>query len=159
MAKARQTKLATRRPATIQPLTALRPKAAAADAVAPTPVLPTLSTLTKGETLTLPNLYFTRSMAALLPTSYPTLNALAHTLQQQPTLRLTIAGHTDNIGDATLNQKLSEQRAQVVRRYIVQQGIDSLRLATVGYGGTRPVADNHDPRQRPRNRRVEVVVE
>ncbi|MBO3271183.1 PA14 domain-containing protein [Hymenobacter defluvii] len=157
--KVRQTRRATLRPATIQPLTALRPKAAAADAVAPTPVLPTLSMLTKGETLTLPNLYFTRSTAALLPTSYPTLNALAHTLQQQPTLRLTIAGHTDNIGDATLNQKLSEQRAQVVRRYLVQQGIDSLRLAAVGYGGTRPVADNRDPRQRPRNRRVEVVVE
>ncbi|WP_185282121.1 PA14 domain-containing protein [Hymenobacter sp. NBH84] len=159
VAKARQTKLATRRPATIQPLTALRPQAADADAVAPILLLPTLNTLTKGETLTLPNLYFTRSTAALLPTSYPTLNALARTLEQQPALRLAIAGHTDNVGDAALNQHLSEKRAQVVRRYLVQQGIDSLRLAAVGYGGTRPVADNRDPRQRPRNRRVEVVAQ
>ena len=113
--------------------------------------------LRKGETLTLPNLYFTRSTAALLPTSYPTLNALAHTLHQQPTLHLEIAGHTDNIGNAALNQRLSEQRAQVVRRYLVQQGVDSLRLTAVGYGGTRPVADNRDPQQRPRNRRVEVM--
>ncbi|UOR04566.1 PA14 domain-containing protein [Hymenobacter aerilatus] len=142
-----------------QPLAALRPQTTTTDTATPPPTLPTLRTLTKGETLTLPNLYFTRSTAALLPTSYPTLNTLARTLQQQPALRLTIAGHTDNVGDAQLNQRLSEQRARVVRRYLVQQGIDSLRLAAVGYGGTRPVADNHDPRQRPRNRRVEVIVE
>ncbi|WP_311181763.1 OmpA family protein [Hymenobacter volaticus] len=55
--------------------------------------------------------------------------------------------------------RLSEQRAQVVRRYLVQQGIDSARLVARGYGGTRPVADNRDPQQRARNRRVEVVVQ
>ena len=47
----------------------------------------------------------------------------------------------------------------MVRRYLVQQGIDSLRLTARGYGGTRPVADNRDPQQRPRNRRVEVIVQ
>ncbi|MBC6610400.1 OmpA family protein [Hymenobacter sp. BT507] len=158
-ARARPTKPTVRRLPSPRPLATLGPQAVSADTAAPPPTLPTLRTLAKGATLTLPNLYFTRSTAALLPTSYLTLNALARTLRQQLTLRLTIAGHTDNIGDAALNQRLSEQRAQVVRRYLVQQGIDSLRLAAVGYGGTRPVADNRDPRQRPRNRRVEVVVE
>ncbi|UOQ66356.1 OmpA family protein [Hymenobacter volaticus] len=46
-----------------------------------------------------------------------------------------------------------------MRRYLVQQGIDSARLVARGYGGTRPVADNRDPQQRARNRRVEVVVQ
>ena len=95
----------------------------------------------------------------MLPASRPTLNSLARTLRQQPALRLEIAGHTDNVGEPVLNLRLSEQRAQVVRKYLVQQGIDSARLVARGYGGTRPAADNHDPQQRARNRRVEVVVQ
>ena len=117
--------------------------------------LPDLSGLNSGATVALPNLYFTQSTAALLPSSRPTLNALARRLREQPAMRLEIAGHTDNVGEAHLNLRLSEQRARVVRRYLMQQGIDSVRLTAVGYGGTRPVADNRDPRQRARNRRVE----
>ena len=122
-------------------------------------LLPDLAALSRGGSVTLPNLYFTQSTASLLPTSRPTLNALARRLREQPALRLEIAGHTDNVGDAALNLRLSEQRARVVRRYLMQQGIDSVRLAARGYGGARPVADNRDPQQRPRNRRVEVVVQ
>lgn len=121
--------------------------------------LPDLAALSKGAAVTLPNLYFTQSTAALLPSSRPTLNALARTLRQQPTMRLEVAGHTDNVGEAALNLRLSEQRARVVRQYLVQQGVDSARLTARGYGGARPVADNRDPQQRPRNRRVEVVVQ
>ncbi|MCA8833233.1 OmpA family protein [Hymenobacter sp. BT728] len=123
--------------------------------VAELPVL----TITKGSAMVLPQLYFTQSTAVLLPASRPTLNALARVLREQPALQLEIAGHTDNVGEPALNQRLSEQRARVVRRYLVHQGIDSTRLTTRGYGGTRPVADNLNPRQRPRNRRVEVVVQ
>ncbi|MDF7812380.1 PA14 domain-containing protein [Hymenobacter sp. YC55] len=121
--------------------------------------LPDFRTLSRGATVTLPNLYFTQSTASLLPTSRPVLNSLARTLRAQPTLRLEIAGHTDNVGEPVLNLRLSEQRARVVRRYLVQQGIDSARLVARGYGSTRPVADNRDPQQRVRNRRVEVVVQ
>ncbi|AHJ99632.1 OmpA family protein [Hymenobacter swuensis] len=134
---------------------------APARAVVPPDTLPVrldgLAQLTKGQRLTLPNLYFTQSTADLLPSSRPTLNALARRLREQPAMRLEIAGHTDNVGEAALNLRLSRQRARVVRQYLVQQGIDSVRLAARGYGGTRPVADNRDPQQRPRNRRVEVV--
>lgn len=121
--------------------------------------LPALSATNKGAAVTLPNLYFTQSSTNLLPTSRPTLNSLAQILRQQPALRLEIAGHTDNVGEPTLNLRLSEQRAQVVRKYLVQQGIDSARLVARGYGGTRPMANNGDPQQRARNRRVEVVVQ
>ena len=122
------------------------------------PALAELGNLAKGAAVELPNLYFAQSTAELLPSSRPTLNELAQTLRRQPALRLEVAGHTDNVGEAHLNLRLSQQRARVVRRYLLQQGIDSVRLTAVGYGGTRPVADNRDPQQRPRNRRVEVVV-
>ncbi|RZL13210.1 MAG: hypothetical protein EOO62_08815 [Hymenobacter sp.] len=149
-----------RRRAATPPVALRRP--APAGPVLPPPALaplPALATLPRGTAVALPSLYFTQSTADLLPASRPTLNALAQELRQQPALRLEIAGHTDNVGEADRNLRLSRQRAQVVRRYLVQQGIDSLRLTARGYGGTRPVADNRDPQQRPRNRRVEVVVQ
>jgi outer membrane protein OmpA-like peptidoglycan-associated protein len=137
-----------RRPAPVRPVL---------PASIPAP-LPILAALPRGTVVALPSLYFTQSTASLLPASRPTLTALVQALRQRPALRLEIAGHTDNVGKADQNLRLSQQRAQVVRRYLVQQGIDSLRLTARGYGGTRPVADNRDPQQRPRNRRVEVVV-
>ncbi|UOQ73085.1 PA14 domain-containing protein [Hymenobacter cellulosilyticus] len=134
------------------------PKPVVVRVAEPVVELPDLSALSKGAAVTLSNLYFTQSTATLLPTSRPALNALAKKLREQPGLQLEIAGHTDNVGEPAKNLRLSEQRAQVVRRYLVQQGIDSVRLTARGYGGTRPVADNRDPQQRPRNRRVEIVV-
>lgn len=153
----------TRPAAFVRPV-AKRPVAARlAPLAAPTlpapPLLPDLATLRRGTAVPLPNLYFTQSTADLLPASRPTLNLLTQELRQRPELRLEIAGHTDNVGDAALNLRLSARRALVVRRYLVQQGIDSLRLTARGYGGSRPVADNRDPALRPRNRRVEVVVQ
>ncbi|RSK46495.1 PA14 domain-containing protein [Hymenobacter perfusus] len=140
---------------------AASPASPVARAIAPPDTLPVrleeLARLAKGQRLTLPNLYFTQSTADLLPTSRPVLNQLARRLREQPAMRLEIAGHTDNVGDAALNLRLSRQRARVVRQYLVQQGIDSVRLLARGYGSARPLADNRDPQQRPRNRRVEVV--
>lgn len=143
-----------RRLVTGRPVAAIAPP----PAIAP-PLLPALGVLPQGTVVALPSLYFTQSTADLLPASRPTLNALAQELRQRPVLRLEIAGHTDNIGEANRNLQLSRQRAQVVRRYLVQRGIDSLRLTARGYGGTRPVADNRYPQLRARNRRVEVVVQ
>ena len=131
----------------------------APDSARPRPTLANLATLSRGASVELPNLYFTQSTADLLPASRPVLNELAQALHRYPGLRLEVAGHTDNVGEAHLNQRLSEQRARVVRRYLLQKGIDSVRLTAVGYGGTRPVADNRDPQQRPRNRRVAVMVQ
>ncbi|GAB3829045.1 OmpA family protein [Hymenobacter jeollabukensis] len=141
---------------------AQRPEPAGRRAAVPAVVglgdsLPDLTKLRRGETVALKRLYFGQSQARLLPTSQPELKRLVRVLQEQPALRFEIAGHTDNVGDAQKNQVLSEQRARVVRAYLVQHGIDSARLTAVGYGGTRPVADNRDPQQRPRNRRVELV--
>lgn len=117
-----------------------------------------LNKLRRGQAVELKHLYFEQSKARLLPTSQPELNRLVRLLQAQPALQFEIAGHTDNVGDVQKNQTLSEQRARLVRAYLVQRGVDSVRLTAVGYGSTRPVADNRDPHQRPRNRRVELVM-
>ncbi|UYZ58193.1 PA14 domain-containing protein [Hymenobacter latericus] len=151
-------------PAPARVAAAAQPRRAVAEppkAAAPTPAVADLSELHKlpaGAAVELRHMYFEQSKARLLPASLPEMERLAQILKDNPALRLEIAGHTDNVGDANLNQVLSQQRAEVVRDYLVRQQIAAERLLAVGYGGTRPVADNADPQQRPRNRRVEVVV-
>ncbi|GAB3853995.1 PA14 domain-containing protein [Hymenobacter terrigena] len=113
-----------------------------------------LSRLAVGETVTLPELYFNQGQARLLPPSRAALDQLAAILSAQPTLRLEVQGHTDNVGNAELNRQLSQQRAEAVCLYLTAHGVGTAQLRPVGYGGTQPVADNADPAQRPRNRRV-----
>lgn len=92
------------------------------------------------------------------PESTPTLEEIGAMLTDNPDLRLTIEGHTDNVGDDAANQTLSEQRAEAVRQYLVSEhGIDAGRLEAAGLGATRPVASNDTPEGREQNRRVELV--
>jgi outer membrane protein OmpA-like peptidoglycan-associated protein len=75
-----------------------------------------------------------------------------------PSLHVSIEGHTDSVGGDEYNQTLSEQRAQAVRDYFVQQGISSSSIETHGYGKTAPIASNDTPEGRQQNRRVELVL-
>ncbi len=68
-----------------------------------------------------------------------------------------MAGHTDNVGNPRRNQQLSEQRAQAIRQYLVDHGIDGGRIEAVGYGDTQPVASNDTEEGRQQNRRIEAV--
>ena len=110
--------------------------------------------LAAGQAVTLRDLYFEQGRADLLPAVRASLDTLAVALAQRPTLRLEVQGHTDNQGDPSINQRLSRQRAELVCQYLATQGVAPARLRAVGYGGSRPVADNRQPDQRPRNRRV-----
>lgn len=101
---------------------------------------------------------FAQSDYQLLPSSYEALNQLAATLRRDTTVRLTIEGHTDNVGDPRLNQSLSENRAKVVRHYLLRQGIAEHRLTIVGFGGSQPLASNETEAGRVLNRRVEFVI-
>jgi len=79
-------------------------------------------------------------------------------LTQHPDLKLTIEGHTDNVGGDAANQTLSEKRAAAVKQYLVSAySIDAGRLATKGFGASKPASPNTTPEGRQNNRRVELV--
>lgn len=90
--------------------------------------------------------------------SAPTLKTISDMLTAHPQLKLTIEGHTDNMGNAQSNQSLSERRAAAVKQYLVTMShVDAARLATKGYGATKPIAPNTTDEGRQENRRVELV--
>jgi OmpA-OmpF porin, OOP family len=103
-------------------------------------------------------IYFDTGSDRIRPESTPTLKEIGQMLQEHPELKLTIVGHTDNVGGAAFNQALSEKRAQAVREFLVSTyGIEPSRVAAKGMGATKPVASNDTPEGRQNNRRVELV--
>lgn len=78
-------------------------------------------------------------------------------LNTNPDLKVSIEGHTDNVGDAASNKKLSEARAKAVMDALIAKGIKKERLSSVGWGQEKPVADNRTEEGRAKNRRVEIV--
>jgi len=103
-------------------------------------------------------IYFDTGSDRIRPESAPTLKEIAGMLADHSDLKLTIEGHTDNVGAATSNQTLSEKRAAAVRQLLVDQySIDGDRLTAKGLGSTKPVGSNDTPEGRQNNRRVELV--
>ena len=94
----------------------------------------------------------------LLPGARERLAKVSGIILAYPSLHVSIEGHTDSIGGDDYNQNLSQQRAQAVRDYFVQQGISSSSIETHGYGKTSPVASNDTAEGRQQNRRVELVL-
>jgi outer membrane protein OmpA-like peptidoglycan-associated protein len=89
--------------------------------------------------------------------SKPPLDTVVGILKKRPEWAITIEGHTDSTAAPQYNQELSQRRAAAVRSYLQSGGIDASRLATAGYGASRPVADNDTPVGRALNRRVEFI--
>jgi len=100
---------------------------------------------------------FDTDKAAIRPDGRPAVDEIAKLLEKDPSLKLTIEGHTDNVGDPAHNKTLSQQRADAVMGSLIAAGIAKERLSTLGLGDTKPVADNKDEEGRARNRRVELV--
>lgn len=117
-----------------------------------------LTPLKAGETVKLNNVFFVQSKPELLSTSYPELDKLVKIMKDNPSMNIEIEGHTDNVGDAAKNLALSEERAKVVKNYIVNKGISATRITTKGYGGTKPIAPNTTEETRKQNRRVEFKI-
>lgn len=117
-----------------------------------------LSPITAGSTIALRNIFFATASYALLPASDAELKKLAGLLRTNATLRIEVGGHTDNVGNDAANQKLSEQRANAVRDFLIAQGIDGGRVTAKGYGETRPSATNDTEEGRALNRRTEITV-
>ena len=94
----------------------------------------------------------------LRPESTPTLTQIGEMLAEHAELKLTIEGHTDNVGDAAANRALSEKRAAAVKAYLVSKhGVSADRLQTAGHGDAKPAAPNATAEGRAQNRRVELV--
>ncbi len=100
--------------------------------------------------------FFDTNSAKLKPSSHPDLDAYVDFLTNNPNQKVTITGHTDSRGEASYNQQLSEKRANTVKAYLVNKGIDASRMETHGAGETQPIADNKTRDGRAQNRRVEV---
>ncbi|MGB4415048.1 MAG: OmpA family protein [Paludibacter sp.] len=92
------------------------------------------------------------------PISNPILNKVVEVMKQNPSYNIEINGHTDSTGSEDYNLELSQKRADEVRKYFVEHGIDASRLTTKGHGETQPVVDNTTPANRHKNRRVEFIV-
>jgi outer membrane protein OmpA-like peptidoglycan-associated protein len=103
-------------------------------------------------------LRFKPNRAVLLSESFPILKQLAQTLKENPSLQVRIEGHTDNVGKAAANLKLSQTRAEAVRDYLTEQGVPQKQLSAEGFGSKRPIASNASRTGRILNRRVEFRV-
>jgi len=114
----------------------------------------------RGLVLTLPSeVMFRYGQASLLPRAKEKLDELANALQDLgPDQKFVVEGHTDSRGSVAFNQELSQRRANTVRAYLIERGVDPDRIEAVGRGEVEPVASNANPEGRANNRRVEIVV-
>jgi OOP family OmpA-OmpF porin len=89
--------------------------------------------------------------------AHPMLNEASDILKKNPEINFEVDGHTDNIGPAEYNMKLSERRANAVMEYFVSKGVDAKQLTIKGFGLTKPAASNDTKEGRAKNRRVELT--
>ena len=104
------------------------------------------------------NLEFETGKAVIRSSSFASLDELTNLLKKKMTFKLLIDGHTDNVGAKAYNQKLSQGRADAVKKYLTDKGIDVSRVTAKGYGMTKPIASNATPEGRQKNRRVEFTI-
>jgi OOP family OmpA-OmpF porin len=108
--------------------------------------------------ITLTGVNFRFDKADLMPESGPYLDKVAAELKANPGLVVEIQGHTDGIGSAAYNLGLSDRRANVVRNYLIKDGVPAGQLTAKGYGLTMPVATNKTKEGRAQNRRTVMMV-
>lgn len=115
--------------------------------------------IAKKEKFTLSNIYFVQSTAIIKDDSYKSLDQIISVLKRKPDLKMKIYGHTDNVGEEKSLIRLSLQRANAIKDYLVQKGeISADRITTIGMGRSQPLNDNSTEEKRAKNRRVEFTV-
>lgn len=107
----------------------------------------------------LQGIQFETGRAVIKKVSFPIMDAITKVMADNPSYKLIIAGHTDDVGSDETNMTLSKNRADAVANYLITKGIDPLRISSAGYGETTPVDTNKTTAGRTRNRRVEFKVE
>ncbi|MDB4835367.1 OmpA family protein [Cyclobacteriaceae bacterium] len=119
---------------------------------------PLVSISSKSQSVVLENIYFESKKYALLDQSKAELDQLVKTMKENPSLRLLVEGHTDNVGSEDYNTDLSFKRAQAVVAYLVENGIESSRLNAKGFGEAKPRTTNNTNAGRALNRRIEITI-
>jgi OOP family OmpA-OmpF porin len=102
------------------------------------------------------NIEFSFDSDVIAENFFPHLDKIINLLNSTPVM-IILAGHTDNSGPDSYNQKLSERRAESVYKYFIEKGIDTDKIKTVGYGSSKPLTSNATKEGRRRNRRVEFI--
>ncbi len=103
-------------------------------------------------------IHFEYNKATIKKDSYALLDQIATTLKECKDKTIIVGGHTDSIGSYGYNQKLSEKRADAVKRYLLQKGLDKKSIIAVGYGERKPIASNMEKEGRAKNRRIEFKI-
>ena len=111
-----------------------------------------------GSKIALKNVFFETGKSFVKIDSYPELDRLISLMKEVPTLKIELSGHTDNIGKDDYNLKLSQNRADAVKNYLVSRAVDPNRIDAVGYGETRPIVSNDTKEGRASNRRTEFEI-
>jgi outer membrane protein OmpA-like peptidoglycan-associated protein len=112
-----------------------------------------------GESYTINDILYATNSAILNDKSKFILKGFARYLKDNPSIQLTIQGHTDDIGEDNQNRTLSENRAMIVKDYLISQGIQANRLASKGFGETQPKVENTSDTNRAMNRRTDFIIE
>jgi outer membrane protein OmpA-like peptidoglycan-associated protein len=120
-------------------------------------ILPTTDT-PRGLKVNMADVLFAFGKYDLQPPAREALAKFSGIVLAHPGLHLAVEGYTDSVGSDAFNQTLSEQRANAVRDYLVQQGLDPSQITSTGYGKTNPVASNDTAQGRQQNRRVEIII-
>jgi len=116
------------------------------------------TTHTVGKLMRLDNLIFQTGSSKIDPSSYQELDEVATMLKNNPKMVIQLEGHTDYIGNSKLNLKLSEERVNAVKNYLVSKGSNKSSIKTKAYGGTMPLSREDTEEARKMNRRVELRV-
>jgi len=103
------------------------------------------------------NILFETGKSAIQQESLPIVDQIYELLKSNSSLKVSVEGHTDNVGDAASNKKLSNDRAKAIMDALVAKGINKTRLSAIGWGQEKPTADNRSEDGRAKNRRVEIV--
>lgn len=116
-----------------------------------------ITPLRKGEKIILDNVYFDANKSVIKAESFEELNRLYDFLNVNPGTKIEIGGHTNGLCSEVYCQKLSLNRANAVREYLINKGIDGARISTFGYGSSQPIDTNETPEGRKKNQRVEIT--
>lgn len=112
----------------------------------------------KGASIILEHLIFAQGKATINPESYPSLDEVVVMLTERPSIVIQLEGHTDNQGNEKLNLKLSQDRVDNVKKYLVSKGVAKDRISTKAFGGSKPIVQGNSMEARAKNRRVEMRI-